>query len=360
MDFIEGLPTSNSYNVILVVVDRFTKFAHFIPLKHPFSAAQIARVILDNIVKLHGLPSAIVTGRDKIFISAFWKELFKLYNITLQLSTAYHPQTDGQTECVNKCLEMYLRCAVYDSPKKWHSWLSLAELWYNSSFHSSLNCSPFKALYGYEPQLGALSQIPENVSTNVAEMATERQLQLKALKTHLCNAQNRMKTQADKKRVDRTFSVGDQVLLKLQPYAQSSVVNRPFPKLAFKFFGPYRVINRVGPVAYRLELPAGSQVHPVFHISQLKPFNSNYSPVCTDLPLLSDLSAADLVPEAVLARRLVKKGNCAIPQVLIKWSHLPSTSATWEDFYVVQRHFPSSLAWGQASSAEGGDVPPAM
>ena len=116
MDFIEGLPTSNSYNVILVVVDRFTKFAHFIPLKHPFSAAQIARVILDNIVKLHGLPSAIVTGRDKIFISAFWKELFKLYNITLQLSTAYHPQTDGQTECVNQCLEMYLRCAVYDSP----------------------------------------------------------------------------------------------------------------------------------------------------------------------------------------------------------------------------------------------------
>ena len=136
------------------------------------------------------------------------------------------------------------------------------------------------------------------------------------------------------------------------------MVNRPFPKLAFKFFGPYKVLNRVGPAAYRLELPAGNQVHPVFHISQLKPFNSNYSPVYTDLPLLLDLSAADLVPEAVLARRLVKKGNCAIPQVLIKWSHLPSTSATWEDFYVVQRHFPSSLAWGQASSAEGGDVTP--
>ena len=91
MDFVEGLPTSNSYNAILVVVDRFTKFAHFIAIKHPFTAAQIARVVLDHVVKLHGLPSSIVTDRDKIFVSAFWKELFKLYNINLQLSTAYHP-----------------------------------------------------------------------------------------------------------------------------------------------------------------------------------------------------------------------------------------------------------------------------
>ena len=153
--------------------------------------------------------------------------------------------------------------------------------------------------------------------------------------------------------------MGDQVLLKLQPYAQSSVVNHPYPKLAFKFFGPYKVLERIGPVAYRLELPSDSLVHPVFHISQLKPFTPNYTPVYSALPLLSDLSAADLFPEAVLDRRLVKKGNRAVPQVLVKWAHLPSTSATWEDFYVVQRRFPSALAWGQASSAAGGDVTPA-
>ena len=131
---------------------------------------------------------------------------------------------------------MYLRCTVYDSPRQWHSWLSLAELWYNSSFHSSLNCSPFKALYSYEPRIGALSQLPDQVSPAVADFATERQCHLDALKAHLCAAQNRMKTQADKHRLDRQFSVGDQVLLKLQPYAQMTVVNRPFPKLAFKFF----------------------------------------------------------------------------------------------------------------------------
>ena len=251
---------------------------------------------------------------------------------------------------------MYLRCSIYDSPKKWHSWLSLAKLWYNSSFHSSLNCSPFKALYGYEPNIGALSQISDQTSSPVADLATKRQLHLDALKDHLCTAQNRMQTQADKKRVDRQFSVGDQVLLKLQPYPQSSVVNCPYPKLAFKFFGPYKVLERIGPAAYRLELPSGSLVHPVFHISQLKPFTPNYTPVYSALPLLSDLSAADLFPEAVLDRRLVKKGNHAVPQVLVKWAHLPSTSATWEDFYIVQRRFPSALAWGQASSAAGGDV----
>ena len=98
MDFIEGLALSHNFSAILVVVDHFIKYAHFVHLKHPFTATQIAQVVFDSIVKLHGSPTAIVTDRDRIFVSAFWKELFKLYDIQLQLSTAYHPQTDGQTE----------------------------------------------------------------------------------------------------------------------------------------------------------------------------------------------------------------------------------------------------------------------
>ena len=137
MDFIEGLPKSNGYSVIMVVVDRLTKFAHFVAVKHPYTASTIAQLFMDNIVKLHGLPNSIVSDRDIIFVSAFWKELFKLYIVNLQLSTAYHPQSDGQTERVNQCLELYLRYAVQDSPKTWHSWLSLAQLWYNSTYHSS-------------------------------------------------------------------------------------------------------------------------------------------------------------------------------------------------------------------------------
>ena len=165
MDFIEGLPKSEGYSVILVVVDRLTKYAHFMAIRHPYTTATVAQTFLDNVVKHHGFPTSIVSDRDTIFVSNFWKQLFTLYKVELKLSTAYHPQTDGQSKRVNQCLEMYLRCVVHDSPSKWKSWLSLAELWYNTSFHSSLGCSPFKALYGYEPNLGPFLQynlIPAN------------------------------------------------------------------------------------------------------------------------------------------------------------------------------------------------------
>jgi hypothetical protein len=98
MDFVEGLPKSDVYTMILVVVDRLTKFAHFLPLKHPYTAIMVAQLVLDNVVKLHGLPSTIVTDWDSIFVSSFWKQLFKLYRVNLTLSTAYHPQMDGQTK----------------------------------------------------------------------------------------------------------------------------------------------------------------------------------------------------------------------------------------------------------------------
>lgn len=127
MDFIEGLPKSDGYSVILVVVDRLSKYAHFFPLKHPFTASQVAQVVFDNICKLHGLPKSIVSDRDKVFTSTFWKQLFTLMQTKLLLSTAYHPQSDGQTERVNQCLEMYVRCATHDSPTKWKLWLPLAE-----------------------------------------------------------------------------------------------------------------------------------------------------------------------------------------------------------------------------------------
>jgi len=203
MDFIEGLPKSKGYSVIMVVVDRLTKFAHFIPMKHPYSAATVAQLFMDNIVKMHGLPNIIVSDRDRIFVSAFWKHLFKLYRVNLTLSTAYHPQMYGHTERINQCLEMYLRCSVQDSPTTWKSWLSLAQLWYNSSFHSALGCSPFKALYGYEPNLGATPQPTGDTPQAVTKVIADREAHLQLLKKRLEQAQNRMKLQADKNLTDR-------------------------------------------------------------------------------------------------------------------------------------------------------------
>jgi len=196
-----------------------------------------------------------------------------------------------------------------------------------------LGCSPFKALYGYEPNLGinTVSGDSASLEATVSEIIQEREAHVAMLKQQLAVAQNRMKIQADKNRVDRTFLVGEQVLLKLQPYAQSSAANRPYPKLAYKFFGPFEILEKVGCAAYKLALPSDSQIHNVFHVSQLKPFIPNHSPVYSDIGTLTDLSTHDTEPELVLDRRLVKKGNSAVPQVLVKWSKLPATSSTWED-----------------------------
>jgi hypothetical protein len=152
MDFIEGLPKSGQANCIFVVVDKLSKYNHFIPLLHPFSAATVAQAFLNNVYKLHEMPAAIILGRDKVFTSRFWQELFKLAQVTLQMSSSYHPKTNGQSERVNQCLETYLRCFVHACPKQWIKWLALTEFWYNTSHHSALAHSPFEVLYGQKPR----------------------------------------------------------------------------------------------------------------------------------------------------------------------------------------------------------------
>lgn len=137
IDFVEGLPLSENKDLILVVVDRFTKYAHFIAMKHPITVESVARAFSETIFKLHGMSVVIVTDRDKIFTSNLWQQLFKSLKIKLHISTSYHSQSDGQTERVNQCLENYLRCMCFQQPKKWHGWLVLAEWWYNTSFHTS-------------------------------------------------------------------------------------------------------------------------------------------------------------------------------------------------------------------------------
>lgn len=148
LDFVEGLPRSTRYDTILVVIDKFTKYGHFIPLSHPYTAQTVAQLYVDHIYKLHGLPKIIISDRDKVFTSNFWQQLFKLTDTTLNMSSSYHPQTDGQTERLNQCMETYLRCMTQACPSKWSKWLSLAECWYNTTFHSALGKSPFEVLYG--------------------------------------------------------------------------------------------------------------------------------------------------------------------------------------------------------------------
>lgn len=215
MDFVDGLPVSHGYNCIMVVVDKFSKYGHFIALKHPFTAFSVAKMFMQQIYRLHGLPSSIVSDRDRIFLSTLWQELFKLADVQLKMSSAYHPQTDGQTECVNQCMETFLRCFVNAVPNKWYDWIYLAEFWYNSSWHSALDRSPFEALYGYAPRHFGIDSIDACPSVEFTDWLKDKQLLQNLIKQHLLRAQCRMKNQADKNRSERVFNIGDWVYLKL-------------------------------------------------------------------------------------------------------------------------------------------------
>jgi hypothetical protein len=151
IDFIEGLPKVVGKSVILTVVDRFSKYAHFIPLGHPYTAVSMARAFFDGIIRLHGFPSSIVSDWDLVFIGNIWRDLFGLACVKLHMSMTFHPQTDGQSEVVNKVIAMYLRCVTGDRPRSWVDWLSWAEYCYNTSFHIALRATPFEVVYGRPP-----------------------------------------------------------------------------------------------------------------------------------------------------------------------------------------------------------------
>ncbi|KAJ3701854.1 hypothetical protein LUZ61_005559 [Rhynchospora tenuis] len=360
MDFVTGLPKSEGKEVLLVIVDRLTKYGHFVPLSHPYTAASVAQVFLDHIYRLHGLPMSIVSDRDPIFTSKFWKELLSKLGVQLNMSTSYHPQTDGQVERVNQCVETYLRSMVFQQQKRWVKWVPLAEYWYNTNFHSSLHTTPFKALYGYDPPVLALGSAPKSSIESVNEVLRERQQMLVNLKLHLVRAQDRMKKFADSKRSERTFSKGDWVYLKLQPYRQISVSGTQNSKLNPRFYGPYEIIDKVGQVAYKLNLPANSSIHPVIHVSQLKARVGTGQAVTPSLPLISNIIPTVREPEAILARRLVNRRNVPVVQILVQWRNQPVEDASWEDFDWIKRRFPNSILEDKDLLKDGGMSDPTV
>jgi hypothetical protein len=346
LDFIEGLPKSGRYNCILVVVDKFSRYAHFIPLAHPFTAETVALAFMDNIFKLHSMPEQIVSDRDRIFNSLFWRQLFRLTGTTLKMSSSYHPQIDGQTERVNQCLEGYLHCFAHACPTQWLKWLSLAEYWYNTSLHSALGKSPFEVLYGSTPRQVGFSVEDVCPVPDLQVWLDERRFMQDVLKQHLERVRLRMKHQADKQRSERTIAVDDFVFLKLQPYVQSSVASRAHHKLLFKYYGPYKVLERIGEVAYKLDLPSTSRIHPVIHVSQLKRAIGVKTQVQPCLPSPLDVFQ---VPVRVMQRRFRQQGPVSVSQVLVQWSGQPEALATWEDYDELK-------LWGQASFQERGNV----
>ena len=256
------------------------------------------------------------------------------------MSTAYHPQSDGQTEIVNKSLEQYLRAFTADRPYRWAEWLALAEFWFNTNFHTSLKSTPFEALYGFAPPK-LQSYIPGTTRVDALDsLLCQREAVLTTLRSHLAAAQEKMKFQADKHRQDRTFKVGDWVYLRLQPYRQKTLAYKGKWKLSPRFFGPFQILQKVGAVSYKLALPPESRLHPVFHVSCLKmKLGPNKHSIPT-LPLVDDDGQVSSEPVAVLQSRTKSLRSRVVTEVLVQWLGCSPENATWESLHLLQNTFP--------------------
>jgi hypothetical protein len=204
---------------------------------------------------------------------------------------------------------------AFKEPKKWADWLPVAELWYNCVYHTAIKMSPFEELYEYaSPHIQTLS-IPCNVQQEVQVTIAEKDHMLKTLQHNLTQAQNRMKKFADMKRTERTFEVGDMVYLKMQPYRETALGLRNALKLTSKWYGPYRVMKKVGQVAYQLQLPPKTLLHDVFHVNQLKKHLGKQAVPNPNLPLVTPDGKVKTTPLAILARRQVPRnvGDYDIP-----------------------------------------------
>ncbi|KAL0548854.1 hypothetical protein IC582_013330 [Cucumis melo] len=332
MDFITGLPkTLRGFTVIWVVVDRLTKSAHFVPGKSTYTASKWAQLYMSEIVRLHGVPVSIVSDRDARFTSKFWKGLQTAMGTRLDFSTAFHPQTDGQTERLNQVLEDMLRACALEFPGSWDSHLHLMEFAYNNSYQATIGMAPFEALYGKccrSPvcwgEVGEQRLMgPELVqSTNEA---------IQKIRSRMHTAQSRQKSYADVRRKDLEFEIGDKVFLKVAPMKGVLRFERR-GKLSPRFVGPFEVLERIGPVAYRLALPPSlSTVHNVFHVSMLRKYVPDPSHVVDYEPLEIDKNLSYVEqPVEVLAREVKTLRNKEIPLVKVLWRNHRVEEATWE------------------------------
>jgi len=267
-DFITKLSLAQGYDAILVVCDRFSKMAHFIATTEKTSAEGLAKLFRDHVWKLHGLPESIIFDRGVQFAAGMMKEVNNLLGIQTKLSTAYHPQTDGQTERVNQELEQYLRVFIDHRQEQWPDWLGTAEFAYNNKIHTTTKTSPFQVNYGQNPRMGFEGRRKGRYKAAGKFVEKMRKIQEEA-KAALGKAQEEMKKYADKKRgKGEEYRVGDLVLLSTKDL-KWQMKGRRSEKLTERFIGPYKVKGIVFSNVIELELPKTIKIHPVVNVSRV-------------------------------------------------------------------------------------------
>jgi len=327
MDFVTDLPesTSSSYTGILVIVDRLTKMAIYLPCRKDIDSPELARLFFEHVICQHGIPDHIITDRGTQFTSRFWQRICSYMSIDHRASTAFHPQTDGQTERQNQTMEQYLRAYINYEQNDWVELLPLAQFAYNNSVHLSTRMTPFFANYGYHPEMQfkrplSDTRLPsEQAATSYAEQLQETH---EKLKLNILEAQKHQTKYAKGK--DVIFNVGDKVWLSTRHIKTS----RLSKKLDYKRIGPYTVSKVINKNAYKLDLPITLRIHNVFHVSLL----DKYSPPVTGqlpeepLPILANDGNEEWEVERILdSRRRYRK-----IQYLVQWAGYAYIRVSWE------------------------------
>ncbi|GKE49415.1 putative reverse transcriptase domain-containing protein, partial [Tanacetum coccineum] len=342
MDFVTKLHrTSSGHDTIWVIMDRLTKSAYFLPMREDYKMDRLARLYLNEIVARHGVLISIILDRDSRFTSRFWQSMQQALGTSLDMSTAYHPQTYGQSERTIQTLEDILRACILDFGGSWDVHLPLVEFSYNNSYHSSMRRASFEALYGRKcrsPIVWAEVREGQLIRPKLVKETTEKIAQIK---DRLKAARDRQKSYADKRRKPLEFSAGDYVLLKVSPW-KGVVRFGKKGKLAPRFVGPFEIIEKVGSMAYRLDLPKElNGVHDTFHVSNLKKCLANPT---LQVPL-DEIRVDDklnFVEERVeiLEREFKKLKRSRIAIVKVRWNSKRGPEFTWEHEDQIKLKYP--------------------
>lgn len=273
MDFVMGLPrTQHGFDSIFVIVDRFSKMVHFVPCKRTTDAVQVATLSFREVFRLHGLPTSIVSDRDSRFLGHFWRSLWKMLGTSLDMSSAYHPQTDGQTEVTNRSLGNLLRCLVGDSIKTWDSKLPQAEFPHNHSLNRSSGYSPFQVIYGLLPRGPIdLASLPDRKRLHgvADDFIDDIHKVHDQVVSNLESSSSKYKAAADSHHRCVVFEVGDLVWAFL---TRDRMPTHAYNKLKDKKIGPLTVLEHINDNVYRLQLPDGITTSDVFNVRYLSRF----------------------------------------------------------------------------------------
>ena len=334
-DFVTGLPmTKNGFDAIMVVICRLSKMVIFVAIHSTWTALEVAKAFIKTVYAKHGLPDNITSDRDPKFTSLFWKGVNDILGIKMNMSSANHPQTDGQSERSIRTLEQYLRSYIDYNQEDWDDWLPLGEFSCNNSVSGTTTLSPFEVVFGGAPR--SPMDIVMGTNNNPTSVDYVKKIRENVLRAQECmkKAQERYAKYADKGKKDLELNVGDEVLVRTGYYTDHGDAARPSAKLRNKYMGPYKVVKVISPVSYKLAFPANFKLHPVVHVSQLKKYkrtsilSEKHSPPPPEIVEGKE----EFEVEKILDKR--KRYNRA--EYLVKWKGYGNEDNSWLPYWKLE------------------------